>query len=113
MLRVTREILNAPDGGTYDTWEGVIPSTGYWVGGESSTLTFRSSLHIDSATLDAFVQNAPSRYVGWWTDSETGKVWVDTVSWAGKLGEAYRLAVCRGEIAFWDIASDAEIRTEG
>ena len=51
-----------------------------------------------------------AHYLGWWADSETGKVWVDGTTWYGDLAEAARVGRYRNEIAIYDIEAQAEIR---
>ena len=48
--------------------------------------------------------------IGSWTDTETGKVYLDHVEhyWDERI--ALNLAAVRGEIAIWDVANSKEIR---
>lgn len=110
MLHATRTIMATPEGGTYDTFAETAPTTGYWVGGAGSVLTFPSVDRMSPSMIEAFVHHGTVRYVGWWTDAETGKVWLDAVEWIPTLSGAASIARNRGEIAFWDIANDREIR---
>lgn len=111
MLEITRHIIDNPTGGTFDLFEETLPTTGYWVGGEGHSLVFADVLHLSPVMLNGFVNALPGRFVGWWIDEQTGKLWVDQCTWVPSLEAAHRIARSRGEIAFWDIANDHEIRT--
>ena len=106
------KVLRSLEGGTL-TREGEDHSKvdGYWVGGAGSTLVFNSEQLIMLALVNEFFESCLSEYVGWWTDSETGKVYFDAVTWFPDLRAAHRAAEDRGEIAFWDIANGEEVRT--
>lgn len=48
--------------------------------------------------------------VGVWTDTNTGKVWVDVVEYRESLGDAVELAKQHNQLAIWDNANSKEIR---
>lgn len=82
-------IANLPDG-TYDrtTLAPVTPAAGYAVGGNDD--------------------HTP--YVGVWTDTLTGKVWVDNVVIVDDRAAALELAARNGELAIWSFAESKEVR---
>lgn len=100
--------------GTLSVDGGEPAAAGYYVGGAAAPLVFESLTDANrpSALGDIieFLKSAETPFVGWWTDSETGKVYVDATTWHGSLGLATQAALERGEIAFWDIAHEVEIR---
>ena len=83
---------------------------GYYVGGRFAPLVFDSINEVDRGEIAWWVGQHHSMYYGVWTDSETGKVYVDGVSYF--VGKHYALAVGRGrnELAIWDIENGVEIR---
>ena len=123
MTSIIEKILASPEGGTVKLGGGDLPAAGYFVGGVVSPLViepgddqadvrdnlkfFLGYLTEDTAALRSV------QFVGWWTDEETGKVWVDGTSWHESEAEAMSASVGRSEIAFWDIAGQREIRTVG
>jgi hypothetical protein len=48
--------------------------------------------------------------VGVWTDTDTGKVWVDRVQFFDKLEPALFIAEQFNQLAIWDNANQKEIR---
>ncbi len=115
-LEIFNSIVDGRDG-TIPLTESVTlaPATGYFVGGAGSVLVFPNREDANRPTglklLTEFVAHATSKFVGWWEDSETGKVYVDQSDWFLTGGEAQNAAAVRGEIAFWDIEGGQEIRT--
>ncbi len=114
MNEIVQQIIDNREGGTASTTGIPLPSFGYWVGGAGPCLTIPAHLGLigSHSLLSSFVGHASSDWVGWWTDGDDGKFYLDCVTWIPDVDKANRLAAERGEIAFWDIQSDAEIRTE-
>lgn len=112
-IEIFNSIADGEDG-TIDTLCSDLPKRGYFVGGFGSPLVFDSTEEANrSAALTAihdYVRNTPARYVGWWTDSGTGKVYVDGSTWHTEYAEAEQVCRERGEIAFWSIADQREFR---
>lgn len=114
-LEIFNSIVDGRDG-TLDTMGYTLPKDGYFVGGAGDPLVFDSAE--DASTPDAFrrirqfVADCPARFIGWWKDSQTGKVYIDGTSWGRALGPSMWLAGERGEIAFWDISNAREIRIQ-
>lgn len=116
-LKIFNDIMDGKDGtldtiGTYP-----LPDTGYFVGGCGKPLVFPSAedANLSGAlrVIAEFVKSTPARYAGWWTDSDTGKVYVDGTTWHANYNDAEAVTRERGEIAFWDIGRAREIRPVG
>lgn len=108
----TDQIIDSPEGGTANVLHGdPLPTEGYWVGGGDITLilTFAPGEGVREL-LESFLYHVEAVYVGWWTDAKTGKLYVDVVNHLVSLSDARLVAADRGEIAFWDIENDREIR---
>jgi hypothetical protein len=106
MLRLVykqeREIM---ENGTYQkTTDGLVKlnaTTGYWVGIEEIDL----SNILDSVEVGEFV--------GFWTDPENGKVWIDRVLHFTDLTMAIEAGKLNEQKAIYDIANETEIYLEG
>ena len=48
--------------------------------------------------------------IGVWTDTETGKIWVEPCVWIPDLDSALRIARALNQVAIWDWANMKEIR---
>lgn len=113
----TQRILDTPSGGTIHLGGDNLPVTGYYVGGVVSPLILEpdDSPADQREALDEFIAylNGPTvgaPFLGWWTDEETGKVWVDGTTWHETEAEAGRIGLERREIAIFDIERDRELR---
>ena len=112
------EIFNSIASGVDGTLDTVtvydLPTTGYFVGGHGKALVFESLEEANKSTalkqIIELVEDREARFIGWWADSETGKIYVDGTSWHETEFEAGRAARERREIAFWDIARERELR---
>lgn len=111
---LTRSIIHAdtPEeaGGTVALNGLPLPTTGFFVGGATESLIFERLADVDPGAIERYVTYAPSAYVGWWVDDETGKVYVDAVDWYANEFTASAIARTRKEIAVWDIARVREVR---
>lgn len=102
---------DAPQGGTVAAnAQTILPEHGYYVGGTSAELVIESLDTLDRGDVEAFVAGNLSDFVGWWADSQTGRIHIDDVEWVAALPLAERVGRARGEIALWDIAEGREIR---
>lgn len=116
-------IIDTPQGGTHRVDGHTMPTDGYLVGGIVSPLIFRDTPdhEVDREELEFFlwylkdIVEAP--YIGWWTDEETGVVYVDGTTWTASYNHAEALCRDRNEIAFYDIKRGRSFRpvltTEG
>ena len=122
-MNFTEQILAKPEGGTVSLTGDSLPVTGYFVGGVVAPLVIEpeDSPADQREALDTFIEylNGPTveaAYLGWWTDEETGKLWVDGTSHHETEFVAGRIGRRRREIAIFDIERQREIRlayTEG
>lgn len=109
--------------GTISVSDGLLPTSGYWVGGEKPSLVFDSVSEVDRGEIAWWAGNGPklsvalddqavggSYYYGVWVDSDTGKVYFDAVTHMNYEEYAVALGMHRGEIAIWDIAAGQEVR---
>ncbi len=109
---IVNRIAESPEGGTAHLAGWDLPARGYFVGGAGSTLVFLSPNTVDYTLTRVFCERAHAAYVGWWTDEETGKVYVDQTDWLPTENAAAKVARGRHEIAFWDIGHAEEIRVD-
>lgn len=91
---------------TYSLGGGPLPLTGYFVGGATAPLVNP----VDLGDVQEFVKHSTTDYVGVWTDTDNGSVYVDDVTWVESFSDAINLAESRAEIAFYDVATGREIR---
>lgn len=116
-MNFTEQIMANPSGGTVSLTGEELPTTGYFVGGVVAPLILEPSDPPEQrkGMLDDFIDylNGPTvgaAYLGWWTDEETGKVWVDGTSHHQDHDVAAKIGFRRHEIAIFDIARDRELR---
>lgn len=116
-MSIIEQIFKSPEGGTArrNGSERPLPQDGFWVGGIVSPLVIDDLSNPGAFEeidffLDYLITQALAEFVGWWTDTETGKVYVDAVSWQGTEFLARRLGRARSEIAVFDIAKQEEVR---
>lgn len=107
---VSATLPDTPQGGTVRLSPLPLPTCGYFVGGGGRELVYDSFVTLDGPEVAAYVAACPTDYVGWWMDSETGKIHIDWVDWTGSRSGAHWLGRQRGEIAIYDIANAKEIR---
>jgi hypothetical protein len=110
---ITR-IIKQPVGGTIPIRGHALPEHGYMVGGGWPPVVFqpeRTAVEIRSR-LSTYIMRLPTPYVGWWVDSRSGRLYVDGSDWFAVREDAERVARGRGELAFWDLSADAEIRLD-
>ena len=110
-------IDNHPAGGTL-TLSGELgtPNHGYFVGGAGPLLAFQSEemLRENWKAVESYVSamiSSGHQHLGWWTDPETEKVYLDCSTWHPDMFQADQHAMRRGEIAFYDVEGDRDIKT--
>lgn len=112
-MNLSDMIVKNPEGGTFDLTGRELPDWGFFVGGAADPVVIRGEFTPSLAIqVDRFARSAPAAFVGWWTDSETGWLYVDATDWYASLEVAAWQSRERGEIAFWDIANAQEVRTD-
>jgi hypothetical protein len=113
---ITELITSSPSGGTVSLAGDELPGTGYFVGGLVSPLIIEpgDSPAYQRDALETFasylVETVGAEYLGWWTDEDTDKLWVDGTTWHETEFEAGRAGRRRREIAVYDIARQRELR---
>ena len=109
---VMRSALLNESGATINMHGHEAPGRGYYVGGLIESLVFAPG-EITFPGVREFL-SALDRvgllYVGFWVDSETGKIYFDGVDWFTSEDNALKAARDRDEIAIWDVANEREIR---
>lgn len=111
MEKLAQMIIDNPSGGTADIGGLTLPESGFFVGGAGAALVFPEG-GADHYLIVQYLLRAQTRYIGWWTDRETGRLYVDQSDWFEQGWFAEGIARTRHEIAYWDIAHGREIRTE-
>lgn len=108
---IADRIAESPEGGTLSVRGHEAPGTGYMVGGAGPCLVFPGG-RVDRYLLLRFLDRSPASdsWVGWWTDGATGRLYVDWSTRVGSEHNARDIASARGEIAFWDLANEREVR---
>lgn len=99
------KINNGETGGTFSVDGKIVPDYGYFVGGAVPSL-----INPTREQVIDFVETAGADYVGFWEDSETLALYIDAVDWTDSEPYARRLAILRGEIAYWDASKGEEVR---
>ena len=107
---VMRSVLLEESGATVSRNGNDVPTAGFYVGGVVESLVFDSRDKIDFPSVREFLGRADTPFVGFWLDTETGKIYFDLVDWYRSVRDALHLAKVRGELAVWDVACEAEIR---
>jgi hypothetical protein len=103
--KIMTGLANGETGGTFNVNGRALPTDGYFVGGVVPSL-----INPTRDKIAEFVEFAPADYVGYWEDSTDYALYVDAVTWVRTEREAERLATLRGEIAYWDIRAEDEVR---
>jgi hypothetical protein len=118
------QVLSSTEGGTASLKGTDLPTTGYFVGGLVSPLILTvGDTHYGDEDVEALqtftdylTDTIKAEYLGWWTDEETGFLWVDGTTWHETEHEAGQIGRGRREIAIYDVERQRELRltyTEG
>lgn len=118
---LAQQIMDTPAGGTHRVDGHAMPTDGYLIGGIVSPLISETDGTFVDDNLPHFLayllDTVEAPYIGWWTDEETGLVYVDGTTWTASYNHAEALCRDRGEIAFYDIKRGRSFRpvitTEG
>lgn len=115
-MDITSQIIENPSGGTVSLTADPLPTYGYFVGGVVSALIVDESNATPVTEIDFFIryvrESTGALYLGWWTDEETGKLYVDATTWVADVDKALRLGEERGEIAIFDIECKTSLYLE-
>jgi hypothetical protein len=117
---ITDILLDHADEGYSVNAENEVPTTGYMVGGFVPSLVLAPDALRPYATTDAwltknwsyFTVNPRVYYAGVWTDSDTGRIYIDISRNVDTFGEAIALGDLHNEIAIWDVKNGREIRLQ-
>lgn len=97
---------------------GETPTDGYMVGGEVPSLVLEENNYRPYYTTDRWLEEhwntllKPGMFAGIWLDKDTGIGYVDISRNVADMYSALAIADARGELAVWDVAHGAEVRTE-
>jgi hypothetical protein len=103
------EIGQGKEGGTFAR-NGLVPTSGYFVGGLVPELILGEPGEATRDRLRAFVKSTDANLVGYWVNEETGRIHLDAVDWYQEESAAVAVGKVRGELAVWDVANAKEIR---
>lgn len=112
---IIRQIIDNPDGGTVVAGAGIKATSeygGYYVGGNGKPFIADSVESMHQGQLREWLDAQSADYIGWWTDSADGKLYVDGTDWFPTREAAAKASFDRHEIAFWGIAEEREFRFE-
>jgi hypothetical protein len=98
--------------GTYSVHNGWLHDyASRWSGGYIvATHALQTLDYSNPVDIAITAMNDKVRLIGVWTDSETGRVYLDAVEHIESRSDALRIAAERGELAIWDLYAKAEIR---
>lgn len=111
--KIVAKILVSPGGGTVRVSDRIdrLPESGYFVGDGRKGLVCPAGMASRSVVLGAVVHlHAAARFIGWWTDGD--RFYIEPSDWVPSEVEALALARERGELAFFDVARQADIRVQ-
>lgn len=113
--KIVDKITENLSGGTVRFDGGEVPATGYMVGhGEwgVSAPAMTATRTLISEVVTYLTDTLRVRYIGWWTDPETGRFFLEPSDWTADYNHAVALGAERGELAFFDIASGQDVRLD-
>lgn len=119
---VLSTIMKNPGGFSVKPSSGLSPKSGYMVSLPGHTQIVAES-DIKGPNGSALIQNYARQHagalqqagahIGGWTDSESGKVYLDVSQNIRNKGEAVHQGVARNQKAIWDVKRQREISTGG
>lgn len=112
-MGIFQAIQDNPEGGTFGRDGRDIPEHGFFVGGHGVPIVFSAGPDFTpdlKRQVWDWVNKSNAPYVGWWTDQETGKLYLDGTDWIESEFTASQLGRLREEIAIWDIGNGRELR---
>lgn len=115
-MSITDMITESPSGGTVSLVDAPLPVTGFFVGGIVPSLVVPAGTDLRQVReiIDEFAEylrdEVGAEYLGWWTDEETGCVYLDGTTWHWSEFLAGRTGRERHEIAIFDIRNARELR---
>ena len=112
-MNIFEQIQASPEGGTVGRDRRETPDHGFFVGGHGEPAIFSAGAEYTpdlERQVNDWVGKSNAPYVGWWTDSEDGKLYLDGSDWVESEWTATQLGRLRKEIAVWDIGNERELR---
>lgn len=116
---ITDILLDHADEGYSVNAENEVPTSGYMVGGYVPSLILDQDEPVPYTITDAWLTKnwryltaSNLFYVGVWTDSGSGKIYVDISRNIESLAAAIAVGLNFGEIAIWDVENNREIRLQ-
>lgn len=111
--KIATDILDTPMGGTVriSSSDVPLPSSGYYVGDGRRGLVCPLGMVSRLLVLGALTHlHTDARFVGWWTNGD--RFYIEPSDWTSNYNHAVQMAEERGELAFFDIARQADIRLD-
>lgn len=112
-MNIFDHIKASPEGGTVGREGRGTPQYGFFVGGHGEPAVFSAGTEFTpdlERQINDWVHKSNAPYVGWWTDEETGKLYLDGSDYIESEFTATQLGRLRKEIAIWDIENERELR---
>jgi hypothetical protein len=106
-------IKSNPEGGTVGREGRETPEYGFFVGGHGDPITFSAGTGFTpdlKRQVSDWIGRSNAPYIGWWTDEETGALYLDGSDWIESQSTAEQIGRLRKEIAIWDIGNERELR---
>lgn len=104
-------ILDGETGGTLSQSGNPLAITGFYVGGAVPPLKITDPFGRPLLVrLEKFVAESPTDLVGFWFDTDSGILHLDSVNWYQDEYTAAAIGRVRHEIAIWDIRNERELR---
>lgn len=102
-LRIWWAVEEGQPGTTVDTKDQELPTTGYYVGGESWTLVRAWARITRQDVIDFVAAHPASRYIGMWMNG--GRVYLDAVTHTDDQRTARNLGRDRRELSVYNITA--------
>jgi hypothetical protein len=115
MNEIIKQIIANPEGGTVGLDGRPTPHYGFFVGGHGDPIELSAGVEFVAETqrqISDWIRKSNAPFVGWWTDEETGKLYLDGSDYIESEFTATQLGRLRHEIAVWDIGNERELRFE-
>ena len=112
-MNIFQAIKDSPEGGTVGLDGRPVPQYGFFVGGHGDPAVFSAGTEFTpdlERQISDWIRKSNAPYVGWWTDSEGGKLYLDGSDYIESEFTAIQIGELRKEIAIWDIGREQELR---
>lgn len=112
-MDIFQQIIESPEGGTVGRDGRDTPDHGFFVGGHGQPIVFSAGAEYTAdleRQVNDWIRKSNAPFIGWWTDEETGKLYLDGSDYVESEFTATQLGRLREEIAVWDIGNERELR---